>query len=408
MGHFKTRFLNINLNKSGFYLAFFALFAELVIKSILIYQESYWGWNESINQFIFRYIVKVPIFSLLLLIFLFDNRAKILTNVVSILIILLVVLLSIKIFNHWNDITLIDFNIDNIHLIGDYGYYFLIGYFIASDDSLFDRMKPLILAGTIILSLQTIVFFDLSSFSINIKNLSHNNYIHLLLGNGYALWSIVMLSVLRDKQRIIFYFLSVPFVFFMSSRSAFYCYIILLPLILYTFGKQYLKYLILFVALCIFVLILNPFHLLENRMFAIFSAHDLSLNYRMAIIKTTMPDLFKHFFTGDYGGYYKYSFPANTYVHNILSFWSQFGLLPFIIIIALVVKIISDARKQFRTLWQSTSTMTVLFTVFILFAMITAKSYAYAEFFMLSGIAFFHQTVKGEEVTDPIHLKRLL
>jgi hypothetical protein len=374
--------------KFGFYVSFIALFLELIIKSVLIYQESYWGWDDQYNIFIFRYIVKIPVFIILISVFislLSGKNIDRLTQIITGVLILFAVFLFVKIINNWKDPLLHQFNISNLFLIGDYGYFFLIGFFITMGNDLIYRVKSMIISGQLLITLQIILFFNFSTLSIDIENLHHNSYIHLLLGNSYAVWSVFTMSAARNNQRFAIYLLCLPFIFFCSSRTAFYCFLFLFPLLVYSTNKRYFKYLFIGLSIFIITLVFNPLSIREFRMFAIFSGNDLSLAERIDTIRTTFPDMIKNIISGDYGGFYRYPPPANTYIHNIFSFWSQFGLIPFIMVIILSSLVLLEAKNHVLTLDKSLSFIIVMLTVYILLGMIFSKSFTYPHFFILFG-----------------------
>lgn len=92
--------------------------------------------------------------------------------------------------------------------------------------------------------------------------------------------------------------------------------------------------------------------LLENqdgligRMFgSVISGEDSSLNSRMFQFDVGLTSLADHWFLGDYGGQIRDFGDFGAYLHNILSYWSQFGLIPFLLIISLWVKATLRAKS---------------------------------------------------------------
>jgi len=46
--------------------------------------------------------------------------------------------------------------------------------------------------------------------------------------------------------------------------------------------------------------------------------------------------ILNHWLLGDYGGQVKHFGDLGSYIHNILSYWRQYGIVPFVLIIALL------------------------------------------------------------------------
>jgi hypothetical protein len=379
----------IDTKTIGFHVAFFSLFLEWVIRSILIYQESYWGWDENLYKFIYSYLIKIPVFSILFSLLSVEIIAGKLggkSRIVIGLLCLFGINLFILILKHWDNPTLSNISRSNLELLGVYGYYFLIGYFISRREELIDKMRYIIFFGQILLILQIVIFADFSEFSIDLKSLHHNNFIHQFLGNNFLLWSTITLSVLKDKQRLLFFIICIPLLFFLSSRSAFYCFIFLVPLIFYSFNSnKHLIYTILLTCVAIsFLFVIFP-SMKDHRMFAIFTVHDPSTNTRLDTFFRGFSIILKNWMWGDYGGLNGQINPSKSYIHNFLSFWRQFGLVPFGIIMTLIVLVIIESKNQFYYINESRSFMIISLAIVMISSVTFAHGYKYAMIFLLFG-----------------------
>jgi len=379
-------FLGLASNKSGelaFLLAFIAAFLEFPIQSITVFQEYYWG-NVDLTRNIIKYFIKFPLFLSLSILFFLEYKEKLANRKYLFGFILFTAIIStmlIVILFSWKEFP--DFSSGNLKSTSYHVYFYLIGYFLLTRISLLKRYRIYLFIGLAIMSLQILLFYNISSFQINYEGCKAKGYIHLLLGNSYAIWAILTLSQLKKYKRLILYLLLLPFLFALGSRASLYFYLLLLPVIIIeTVG---IKIGLVILSLGMFIFFIVSILYKDHRMFSIFSFTDTSLLYRLKILRTNLPDIMNNFIFGDYGGFYKYEFPSNTYIHNILSFWRQFGLIPFVLLLVLIIINGNSIFSDFKANMTKPEFCMIGLYIFLIASVLFAKAYNYSPLFLVLG-----------------------
>lgn len=374
--------------QTGFILAMIVLFIELPLQNILLYQESYWGFSENIRMFI-RLIIDIPIIGVLFFFFFTDllqKKTDKRIKVTFIITLLVVIQAIIIILVNWNLEKLQSFNNSNLKVFFWYISYFIIGYFITGDISKLSKLKLLIISAQVLMIAQIIVFFDLETISINLEDLNKTPYLHLRLGNSFAIWSILILSLVNKTKRLLLYFLFLLFLFAYSSRGVFYSFLIILPIIISPYIVEYFNYILIgFLVAIILILTLFPV-ISEHRMFSILICDDLSLEYRVSIMEKNLPDLYENWLLGDYYGFSKFAPPDSNYIHNIVSIWRHFGIIPFLLIISLFIIKSFDIKFPLQNSTSISENMLLIYYIYFLILILFAKSYIYYYYFLIFGM----------------------
>ena len=90
---------------------------------------------------------------------------------------------------------------------------------------------------------------------------------------------------------------------------------------------------------------------------------------------------------------------SGEYIHNYLSFWRQFGIIPFLMFLTILIYQISYIFSFWFKSKISDSTLNLLFyfTIFALLEIITARSYVFPYIWLsMSGIAIFKNSLNKE------------
>ncbi len=379
---------HVDYSRLAYSLAVVALFVELPLQNVLIYQESYWGWSPNLIRDVLRIAFKIPVFLFLLGYFikeLFYPAQYKINKIISCLVFILISYILVVLIINWDNNSLIEFNQKNLRIAAYYFYFFIIGFYSFRGFNHLNRFKVLIIIGLSLMILQIVLFFNYKTLSINLTDLHHNDYIHLFMGYTFAIWAIIALSIVSTKYKLYIYSLSMICLFFLSSRAALYFFAILYPLVIFFINKVTVKKNIL-IKLLLPVLVFFLFMLISgHRMFSIIIGDDLSMQYRIEIFKKNIPDLINNWILGEYGGFFKYSFPADIYMHNILSYWRQFGLIPFLILISLIVIYAARTAKKLKEPLNISSFLTTTLFLFIMLEVFFAKGYNYSILFILFG-----------------------
>lgn len=270
-----------------------------------------------------------------------------------------------------------------------YYFFFLSGHFLSKYFDIIYEYKWAIIFCQVIMSLQLLLFFNFESISLNYSIKENRGYIHLFLGSSYAIWSVFTIMVFEKRNKVLAFLIFLPFLFSIGSRASFYFYIFILPILFIELKNREIKILVigLTIILIIFIILMQFTETKNLRMFSVFSRSDTSRTFRREIVDANLPQLFANWFNGNYGGFTKNAYPANIYLHNLLGYWSQFGLIPFILLIIILIK---SVINSFIALHESISPYSLLLCSLLVFTIATivlARGHDYPELFLVMGIA---------------------
>ncbi len=383
-----NKLMKTTLNpKIIFLLALTSLFIEFPLEHILLYQEVFHGFGE-LPRKVIRLTLQVPISGVLFTFLIKDLFNKYSTKyfrIISILVGVIIVSVIMVVALNWSRSEIADFNKSNIKISVFYLYYFTIGYCIARNIDFLRIYRWILIAGLILMTVQAVLFINLETISIDFVNASRISDTHLFMGYSYVLWSILTLMATGSRYKIVVYLLTLAVTFLFSSRGSFYCYIFVLPfLIIKSDNRRILiSILIGFLLLCIIIFMFS--NLQNHRMFSVLYGNDLSLQFRIETFRSNLPDLLNNWLLGEYGGFIKYPEPANTYMHNVFSYWRQFGLTTFISVCLLFAITIRQAIKSQIT-DNKLSSFLILLLLFNVPALVFVKAYTYAALFLMFGV----------------------
>lgn len=377
----------ISKNYIAFYLSIIFLFIKFPLLNVLIYQEYYWNITF-IPIRAYRLLFEAPVLILLSLFFLMDIVNDIRNSNIRIYICLLSTIfiwIFITIIFNFSEKELATLNFKNLLILAYYLVYIIIGYYIFRYSNLLKKVRSIFVFGEILLTLQIILFFNIDSLSIDYSNNLNRGYLHLSLGDSYAIWSILTVSLFSGNTRYLIYLVSQVFTFALGSRAAFYGYMILIPVFLLSIDPKHKRIVILILGILVIGFGILFSYCIDHRMFALFSGLDTSLIHRIEILKAGIPDLISNWFWGDYAGYLNHEYPTNNFLHNILSFWRQFGIVPFSTICILILMLINNFRVMLKNFGDTISFLTISLSFFIFVMILFAKGYTYSFLFILFG-----------------------
>ena len=130
------------------------------------------------------------------------------------------------------------------------------------------------------------------------------------------------------------------------------------------------------------------------RMFSIFFGVDAdvdgSAQARQHLVEINLKDIKNNWLIGNYGGQYEMFGLAGAYIHNVLSFWRQFGLFTFMGILGLL------GILGMRSFWiikrrREEGYLLVLFTMYVALGIFLSKSYVYPTLWFLFGFYVYKQ-----------------
>ena len=218
--------------------------------------------------------------------------------------------------------------------------------------------------------------------------------IYLMLADAFAVLSIFILCRLdNSKKELLLIIISSICLFALFSRASFYCFMLTSIVFLYKKNKIAMIGITAITGILIFANLGNN-DFTDNRMIRmIFGSYDLSQSMREDQFNKGLNSLSEAWLLGDFMGDVDESFgEKGNYIHNYLSFWRQFGLLPFIL---LSVVALSSYYKIFHYWWRNRDISGIplfLFyiSIFTLSEIIIARSFLYPYIWMsLGGISAY-------------------
>ena len=160
---------------------------------------------------------------------------------------------------------------------------------------------------------------------------------------GLFAWSTIKNTFFRLAVLLVM----IPLLFFMGSRADFVTFLVILPVALWLTLKpaaQLMVYLFGGIFLTGAVATVGLDALKASRHFEIFNVEQFgSLLARNEMFLWGMERVANSPLFGDYGGTLAARGTIGSYIHNFLSVWQAFGLLPFLLFLTLMVLVVSVA-----------------------------------------------------------------
>lgn len=320
-------------------------------------------------------------------------------------------------------------NDKNIELItlGKYYMKFLIStmsffiIYLVVGENLVDIINTLLMKNYIINIIFLIYFINIAAFIISMKQLNtfsvsaniftDHNSIYLYIGDIFALYSIIIVCFTKKYLTKIFFSLNSLFwLYKIGSRTSLYIYIIILSFIIVKYlvkninikGVMLLCFtlvVILTLFWCSYNKMLNINVNLNDRMTSILTniSDDGSFNDRKLLLNDGVNDISKHWFTGNMFAEIKSQGVTGGYIHNVLSYWQQFGIIPFLSIVLLIIYFLCSDFKLYLMLRSSIVVeITFCLSTFIFLSVILSRSYVnpYIWLALSSSYSLHHENRK--------------
>ncbi len=237
----------------------------------------------------------------------------------------------------------------NISILAYYFIYFIIGFYYNG----FSQYHKWIYLFWFLMLLNLLWHYDFSAMRISFQGFDQEKVgVYLFLGDSFAIWSLLVLSLLTKApfKSTCVALCSIIALLSFNSRASLYAFIFVLPLVILLTKKSW-KYWVITIAALVPVFS-NFFDLLEyanRRMLAIlYLSSDQSMISRNILLKEGILGIQKNWFIGDYAGQLRYG-SLGSYIHNYLSLWRQFGILPFLAFLGLLGFFIMKCWRLFWT-----------------------------------------------------------
>lgn len=276
--------------------------------------------------------------------------------------------------------------------IGTFLYYFLAffcGIFIGP----LDNRKRIIYVTWLVSSIFWILFTDFHSLTIDFSKLRdiEDSAIYLSIGDGYVVLSLMAMYVQRKNifPLLAIILISVAVLYFVNSRSSLFLYLFSVFLFLKNQSVKLMIILVLVVLVCgAYILTLVDIDILMNSRvlrLVLNTENDTSLIAREQILAEEMNHLWKNWFVGDYAGYESRG-GKGTYIHNYLSFWAQYGLIPFCLLCLYLLKGAVFLFQKHESERLLNGIFAKVFFTYTVLGCFLAKGYVYSTIWLSLGV----------------------
>ena len=237
----------------------------------------------------------------------------------------------------YNDVSVLSFNINCV--------FYYVAFYMLGRVCLLDAInnRKILLIGFFCLLLCIFLNVNYGEFKIRMDFIDPKKAgLYLILSDIFAVSSIVAICGLYgDRLKVIAAFLSVVALFFLNSRASMYAYIISMSFYFIKSKNSSNKFYVLIFVIGGFVgLVLG-------------GAEAFSANERMAVVLKGISDdgsfvdrvdqlsvglshIYNNPIFGDYGGTVRDFGFVGAYIHNVMSYWQQFGAIVFLIFLYLI------------------------------------------------------------------------
>lgn len=222
---------------------------------------------------------------------------------------------------------------------------------------------------------------DLNIFQshMQMKNENHN---YLMMADAFVLSSMFVFSSTKQlRYKLLIFAVSFIGLYFLKSRASLYVFSFVCLLVLIKSDKRFL----LLVAFVLFyILIATDWQMFlkrnaSNRMFRVLLGHDASANMRVNLLREGVEGIKENWFLGDFMGDVKQFKGTGRYIHNFLSYWRQFGLIPFLMfLLVLIINYFSILKSVILRKWTPTLEFLFMYGAYVLALTLFARSFMYS------------------------------
>ena len=254
----------------------------------------------------------------------------------------------------------------------------------------------------ILILISTIV--DFSKFSLDFSLINPDSIaIYLALANLFTIYLIFLITnTSKNWLRLLLFTLGCMFLFLLNSRSSLYAFVIVMLIYQGLFLKSGSRTLnVLMISIAVLILLSTSYFdtLIENnsRMLAIFNdiGADDSVNERKLLFEVGLERTLNKPIMGDYGGVIKEFNNLGSYIHNILSYWQAYGLIPFMLVVYFfLIQAAYISYKSFKDRFVIKSDIYFNISIYTILLLVISQSYAwhYAWFFL--GFLHTYKSIK--------------
>lgn len=253
------------------------------------------------------------------------------------------------------------------------------------------RARRLLIALWVAMAVVALGHFDFLSLTLDVSLLEPERAgIYLAYGDAFAVMTCLVLAVMRRPlSQFVIAILGLIVAFTLYSRTSFFVLAATLWLNAFWRHPKLVAVSMVLIALPLATLLLgggSAGALSEHRMFAFLHGNDGSVLERLTQFSMGMQGIRENWFFGDYGGQVASLGFIGAYMHNLLSYWRQFGLVFFLLWCGLAVALgrswfwkagCIDAQREERAI--------ALLTPLTIIAVLVSRSYVFEYVWLTFG-----------------------
>tara|TARA_B110000467_G_C18337888_1_gene499969 strand:- start:4794 stop:5993 length:1200 start_codon:yes stop_codon:yes gene_type:complete len=232
---------------------------------------------------------------------------------------------------------------------------------------------------------------DATLFALN------GNHNYLMMADAYALLSIILIvSQVTLSRKSIFILISILALFLLKSRASMYAFVFVSFATLVRFDKRFIWGVCIALLLGLWQLdVLESIRSVANhRMFRVLIGEDNSATMRSDIMSIGLEGIKQHWFLGQFMGDVLQKEKTGNYIHNILSYWRQFGLIPFVLLVYLIFKNYTNLIYAVLTHgWNPRLDFIFFYGFYVLALVLFARSFMYPSIWIIfSAVPVYFNT----------------
>lgn len=262
--------------------------------------------------------------------------------------------------------------------------FFLIGYLFDLDKKIY----KVVLLSWILMVFFTFLVTDYSNFRVILYSSEFKDFSgsYLFLCDSLAIVSLFLIGFSRIKwaNRFLIFFITLLCLYVLASRASFYSYLVGVGGSLFLLSPRSYKMLtIIIFSFLLFLLFFTLDHFekipsLTRMLEPITDDGGQSGSVREYLNNSGYDDIIEHYVLGNLGGQVEKESIFGAYVHNVFSYWRQFGLMGVSFVI---IYLMSFLRVLFVIIRSSLTRFPILIvvfplTIFILIEWLFARSFA--------------------------------
>lgn len=288
---------------------------------------------------------------------------------------------------------LVDIDGLSVHEVNT-GYVFshLLAFCIGACALSAQRFQFLVLFSWLLMAGYGILHVSFADMSLSFDQFDPEKLgVYLLYGDSFALWSLFTISSFSSPfSRVVLICLSILISFLLFSRTSFYGFLFAIGF-LFLIGSRRDRT----AQLVMFLTVLFAFPLTrlnigsDHRMFEfLFNRDDGSLLLRQQQADFGYSAIASHWLLGDYAGQVDYFGSFGNYIHNLISYWQQFGIVPFLGIVLMIAMCVKLWWQLFRLPYASRRQFQAFHIIlpFVVFEVVLSRSYTFSYLWLALGM----------------------